>query len=157
MPTSRRRTPPSFAPAMKASSRSPRRSSTPNDVLRRKFTRDGRSGHGHSGVYALYADAASHLANLGAVAISADYVTLLRDAYAIDPIAHSQGKNSSHCCCPSLDVRSLDSSNGHTSRAAPRAPDRHGGLECACLCSACVCDVGTAQRQRRSPTTNLKK
>ena len=59
-----------------------------NGVLRRKFTRDGRSGHGHSGVYALYADAASHLADLRAVAISADYVTLLRDAYAIDPIAH---------------------------------------------------------------------
>ena len=59
-----------------------------NGVLRRKFNRDGRSGHGHSGVYALYADAASHLADLGAVAISADYVTLLRDAYAIDPIAH---------------------------------------------------------------------
>ena len=61
-----------------------------NGVLRRKFTRDGRSGHGHSGsgVYALYADAASHLADLGAAAISADYVTLLRDAYTIDPIAH---------------------------------------------------------------------
>ena len=63
-----------------------------NGVLRRKFTHDGRSGHGHSGVYALYArfapDAASHLADLGAVSISADYIALLRDAYAIDPIAH---------------------------------------------------------------------
>ena len=48
-----------------------------NGVLRRKFNRDGRSGHGHSGVCTLYADAASHLADLGAVAISADYTTLL--------------------------------------------------------------------------------
>ena len=57
-----------------------------NGVLRRKFTH-----HGHGGVYALYArfapDAASHLADLGAVAISVGYITLLRHDYAIAPIA----------------------------------------------------------------------
>ena len=58
-----------------------------NGVLRRKFTHDGRSGHGHSSVHALFADAASHLADLGAVAISANYLTLLCHDYAIDPVA----------------------------------------------------------------------
>ena len=62
-----------------------------NGGLRQKFTHHDRSGHGHSGVHALYArfapDAASHLADLGAVAISANYLTLLRHDYAIDPIA----------------------------------------------------------------------
>ena len=62
-----------------------------NGGLRQKVTPRDRSGHGHSGVNALYArfapDAASHLADLGAVAISANYITLLRHDYAIDPIA----------------------------------------------------------------------
>ena len=58
-----------------------------NGVLRRKVTY-----HGHDGACALYArfapDASSHLADLGAVAISADYITPLRHNYAIAPIAY---------------------------------------------------------------------
>ena len=126
-----------------------------NGVLRRKFTRDGRSGHGHSGVCALHADAASHLADLGAVAISADYVTLLRDAYAIDPIAHIVRVRTAAIVVARRGMFGRLIRQMVTRRERPREHQIAMVVWSVPVCvrRACVMWVH-AQRQRRSLTTN---
>ena len=127
-----------------------------NGVLRRKCTRDGRSGHGHSGVYI---SPTSHLADLGAVAISADYVTLLRDAYAIDPIAHIARVRTAaivvarHGMFGRL-IRQMVATRRERLREHQIAMVVWSVPVCVRRVCVCVCDVGTAQRQRRSLTTN---
>ena len=127
-----------------------------NGVLRRKFTHDGRSGHGHSGVYALYArfapDAASHLADLGAVSISADYIALLRDAYAIDPIAHIVRVRTAAIVVARRGmfgrlIRQMVTL--HTTHYTLRRRGGGGGGDAAATAAAAVV-VQRAQRQRRS-------
>ena len=126
-----------------------------NGVLRRKFTRDGRSGHGHSGVYALYADAASHLADLGAVAISADYVTLLRDAYAIDPIAHIARVRTAAIVVARRGMFGRLIRQMVTRRERPREHQIAMVVWSVPVCVRRVCVMWVhAQRQRRSLTTN---
>ena len=122
-----------------------------NGVLRRKFTRDGRSGHGHSGVYALYADATSHLADLRAVAISADYVTLLRDAYAIDPIAHIVRVRTAAIVVARRGMFGRVIRQMVTRRERPREHQIAMVLWSVPVCVRCVCVMWVhAQRQRRS-------
>ena len=126
-----------------------------NGVLRRKFTHDGRSGHGHSGVYALYADAASHLADLGAVAISADYVTLLRDAYAIDPIAHIARVRTAAIVVARRGMFGRLIRQMVTRRERPREHQIAMVVWSVPVCVRRVCVMWVhAQRQRRSLTTN---
>ena len=126
-----------------------------NGVLRRKFTHDGRSGHGHSGVYALYArfapDAASHLADLGAVSISADYIALLRDAYAIDPIAHIVRVRTAAIVVARRGMFGRLIRQMVTRRERPREHQIAMVLWSVPVCVRCVCVMWVhAQRQRRS-------
>ena len=99
-----------------------------NGVLRRKVTY-----HGHDGVRALYArfapDASSHLADLGAVAISADCITPLRHNYAIAPIAYTAKVRKQPLSLPVVGSSVAQLVRwSRASRATPRAAYRHGGV-----------------------------